>query len=88
MSLGHPVGPTAVYRPVSHKLPVVYYRKIDRKRDILPGHRPGAPGTPGRPGDFQEFYVIFSYVPFLLPTYHELWLFHEKVPSEKKPSRP
>ena len=34
---------------------------------FLPGHRPGVPGTPGRPGDFQKIYVIFSYVPFLLP---------------------
>ena len=33
----------------------------------MPGHRPGVPGTPGRPGRFQKFYVIFSYVPFLLP---------------------
>ena len=34
---------------------------------FLPGHRPGVPGTPGRPGDFHKIYVIFSYVPFLLP---------------------
>ena len=34
---------------------------------FLLGHRPGVPGTPGRVGDFQKIYVIFSYVPFLLP---------------------
>ena len=33
----------------------------------MPGHRPGVPGTPGHPGGFQKIYVIFSYVPFLLP---------------------
>ena len=33
------------------------------KQAILPGHRPG------RPGGFQKIYVIFSYVPLLLPTY-------------------
>ena len=38
------------------------------KLTILPGHRPGVPETPGRSGGFQKFYVIFSYVPFLLPT--------------------
>ena len=52
---------------VSRGLPVVYYRKTDQKRAFLPGHRPGVPGTPGRPGGFQKSYVIFSYVPFLLP---------------------
>ena len=30
-----------------------------------PGHQPGAPR---RQGGFQNFYVIFSYVPFLLPS--------------------
>ena len=33
----------------------------------MPGHRPGVPRTPGHPGGFQKIYVIFSYVPFLLP---------------------
>ena len=37
------------------------------KLTFLPGHRPGVPGTPRRPGGFQKIYVIFSYVPFLLP---------------------
>ena len=69
VSLGRPAGQTGVCRPVSRELPAIYYRKIDRKRAFLPGHRPGVPGTPGRPGRFQKFYVIFSYVPFLLPTF-------------------
>ena len=38
----------------------------------MSGHRPGVPGTPGRPGAFQKFYVIFSYVPFLLPRQGEM----------------
>ena len=46
--------------------PVIYCRKTDR-RAFLPGHRPGVPGTPGHPGGVQKIYVIFSYVPFLLP---------------------
>ena len=35
----------------------------------MPGYRPGVPGTPGHPGGFQKIYVIFSYVPFLLPRF-------------------
>ena len=31
VSLGHPAGQTGVYRPVSRGLPVIYYRKTDRK---------------------------------------------------------
>ena len=31
VSLGHPAGQTGVYRPVSQGLPVIYYRKTDRK---------------------------------------------------------
>ena len=67
VSLGHPAGQTGVYRPVSQGLPVIYYKKNGQKRAFLPGHRPGVPGTPGHPGGFQKIYVIFSYVPFLLP---------------------
>ena len=39
------------------------------KLALLPEHRPGVPGTPGRPGGFQKFYVMFSCVPFLLPSF-------------------
>ena len=74
VSLGHPAGQTGVYRPVSQGLPVIYYRKIDRKRAFLPGHRPGVPGTSGRPGGFRKFYVILSYVPFLLPINFHCWV--------------
>ena len=37
-------------------------------RKILDTSRvsPDVPGTPGRPGGFQQFYVIFSFVLFLL----------------------
>ena len=31
VSLGHPAGQTGVYRPVSQGLPVICYRKTDRK---------------------------------------------------------
>ena len=31
VSRGHPAGQTGVYRPVSRGLPVIYYRKTDRK---------------------------------------------------------
>ena len=46
----------------------VYFRETDRKTAMLSGHWPGAPWTPGRPAGVQKFYVILSYVPFLLPT--------------------
>ena len=45
---------------------------------FLPGHRPGVPGTPERPGDFQKIYVIFSYVPFLLPNVPHFPLFRPR----------
>ena len=63
MSLGHPAGQTGVYRPVSRGFPVVYYRKTD----IFCLDTAGCPRDTGHPGGFQKFYVIFSYVPFLLP---------------------
>ena len=63
----HRSGGAQVYRPVSQGFPVICYRIIQRKGAFSTGHRPGVPGTPGHPGGFQKFYVIFSYVPFLLP---------------------
>ena len=38
-----------------------------QKKAFLPGHRPGVAGTSGRQAGFSEIYVMFSYVPFLLP---------------------
>ena len=39
-----------------------------QRRTFLQGHRPGVLGKPGRPGACQKFYLIYSHVPFLLPS--------------------
>ena len=62
VSLGHP--------PVSWGFPVICTKKEEEKKTekgIFAVHRQGVPGTPGHPEGFREFYVIFSYVLFLLP---------------------
>ena len=59
VSLGHPAGQTGVYRPVSQELPVIYYRKPERKGLFLPGHRPGVPRNPAIEGGFRNFTWFF-----------------------------
>ena len=59
---------------MSQGFPVICYRKPDRKGQFCWDTGPGVPGTPGQPGGFQKFYVIFSYVPFLLPNDTKLLL--------------
>ena len=61
VSLGHPAGQTGVYRPVFQRLNAAYSGKTDTKEHFC--WDTGQVSSSG----FQEFYVIFSYVPFLLP---------------------
>ena len=60
VSLGHPAGQTGVYRPVSQKLPVIYYRKTARKGHFCRDIGRVSQGHPAIEGGFQKFYVIFS----------------------------
>ena len=46
-------------------------KSTEKGVNLLPGHRPGVPGTPGHPGGCQKLYVIFFYVPLLLPRYEQ-----------------
>ena len=84
MSLRHPAGQTGVYRPVSQGLHVVYYRKTDRRRAFLPGHRPGVPGTPGRQRFFRIFFVVFSYASFLQVLFKSL---EDTLKTLKRPNK-
>ena len=53
--LGHPVGQTGVYRPVSQGLPVVYHRKTDRKWDFCRDTGQVSQGHPAVQGVFRKF---------------------------------
>ena len=65
VSVGHPAGQTGVYRPVSQGFPVICHRKTDRKEHFFWDTGQVSWGHLAIQG---FFYVIFSYVPFLLPT--------------------
>ena len=64
--LGHPAGQTAVYRPVSQGIPVIYFRKKDREGHFCRDTGRVSQGHPAIQGA-SEILCGFSYVPFLLP---------------------
>ena len=72
VSLGHlaPAGQTSVYRSVSQGLPVVYYRKLDRKKKGLfagtPARCPRHTGGTNR-AFFSDILCDFLSCAFLLP---------------------
>ena len=63
MSLGHPAGQTGVYRPVSQKFPVVYYRRTT----IFAGTPAGCPRDTRPSRGFSENLCDFFLCAFFAP---------------------
>ena len=55
VSLGHPPGQTVVYRPVSQRFLVIYYRKTDRKGHFCRDTGRVSQGHPAIQGIFRKF---------------------------------